>query len=86
MWDIQQPFSLGEAVWAVVAHRVGRVRKRKGGGEVIVQKARRGSLLRCLRTGLGCHVNAVGNVECGFGSAVLGRDHQNGWKVKGIVP
>ena len=61
-------------------------RARPEGKGVIVQKAGRGLLLRCLHMGLGGHFNAVGDVECGFGAAFLGRDHRNGWGVKGIVP
>ena len=34
----------------------------------------------------GGHLNAVGDVDCGFGAAFLGRDRQSGWRVKGIVP
>ena len=52
----------------------------------MVRKAGRGSLLRYLRAGLGGRLNAVGDVDCGFGAAFLGRDHRNGWRVKGIVP
>ena len=61
-------------------------RARPEGKGVIVRKAKRGSLLWYLRTGLGGYFNAVGDVECGFGAAFLGRDHRNGWRVKGVVP